>query len=254
MRWIDQLVASIMGLQRDVYAMLGRRIQDMSGSVDAAVDAVAFALLLGAIHAMTPGHGKAVVFSYFLGARAKPWGGMVMALKIAGTHVLSAVALVAIFGSAASMFGRPTGVAQGVQVASYALIVAVGIWLLYRAIRETRYPRQSGCAHSHDHSRGLLPFAIGLLPCPMTMLIMTFAIAHATLAAGLVLALFLGIGIAATIALIGTTGIVARMGIFARLDPNGRVYTTAINGLQIASCFAIVGMGAIFLAGALGQS
>ena len=94
-------------------------------------------------------------------------------------------------------------------------------------------------------------FAIGLLPCPMTMLILTFAIAHATLVAGLVLTLFLGIGIAATIALVGTLGVVARLGIFARLDPSGRGYLIALNGFQIVSCIAIVVLGAVFLPGHL---
>jgi ABC-type nickel/cobalt efflux system permease component RcnA len=249
--WINSPIASIMAVQRDVYAALGSRIEGMAGSAEAAAGAIAFALLLGMIHAMTPGHGKAVVFSYFLGARARPWGGVMMALKIASTHVLSAIALVALFGSAASMFGRPSGVAKGVQVTSYALIVIVGLWLSYRAVAEARRSGVPEHRHAHDRSRGLLPFAIGLLPCPMTMLILTFAIAHATLVAGLVLTLFLGIGIAATIALVGTLGVVARLGIFARLDPSGRVYLIALNGFQIASCLAIVALGAVFLAGAL---
>ena len=252
MNWINDLVGSVMGLQRDVYAALGSRIQGMSDSTDAALGAVAFALILGMIHAMTPGHGKAVVFSYFFGARARPWGGIVMALKIASTHVFSAIVLVALFGSAASMFGRPAGVAKGVQVTSYALIVLVGLWLSYRAIAEARHPAAHAHSHDHDRSRGLLPFAIGLLPCPMTMLILTFAIARATLVAGLVLTLFLGIGIAATIALVGTLGVVARLGIFARLDPGGRGYMIALNGFQIASCVAIVVLGAVFLVGSLG--
>ena len=45
MRWVDQLIGSIMGLQRDVYAMLGSRIQGMSDNTDAAIAAVAFSLL-----------------------------------------------------------------------------------------------------------------------------------------------------------------------------------------------------------------
>src|SRR5262245_27126519 len=103
--WMNSPIASIMTVQRDVYAALGSRIEGMADSAEAAAGAVAFALVLGMIHAMTPGHGKAVVFSYFLGARARPSGGIMMALKIASTHVLSAIALVALFGSAASMFG-----------------------------------------------------------------------------------------------------------------------------------------------------
>jgi ABC-type nickel/cobalt efflux system permease component RcnA len=237
--WLNRSAGWLLGFQREIYGALGSRIQTMPDSVDAALGAVAFALALGAIHALTPGHGKAVIFSYFLGARARPWSGIVMASKVAGMHVLSAVALVALFGSAASMFGRPAGVAKGVQVASYAIIVAIGLWLLRRAIAEARGRRPHG-AHRHELTRGLLPFAIGLLPCPMTMLILTYALANASLAAGLVLTGFLGVGIAATIALAGSLGIVVRRGAFAAVDPQGR------------GCLAIVLLGAVFLAGSLG--
>jgi nickel/cobalt exporter len=245
-RWAGWLL----GLQRDVYAGLGGRIQSMADSTDAAAGAIAFALALGAVHAMTPGHGKAVIFSYFLGTRARPLSGVAMAAKVAGMHVLSAVLLVALFGSAASMFGRPAGVAKWIQVASYAIIVAIGGWLLLRAFHAARRGG-TAAAHRHDLSRGLLPFAIGLLPCPMTMLILTYALANASLAAGLVLVAFLGVGIAATIALVGSLGMLVRGGAFAVLDPAGRVYARLLGALEIASCLAILVLGAVFLAGAL---
>lgn len=250
--WFHRIAASLLDLQREVYAALGAKIHDMPDSVGAAIGAVAFALALGAVHAMTPGHGKAVIFSYFLGARARPSSGMAMAAKVAGMHVLSAIVLVALFGSAASMFGRPAGVAKWIQAASYAIIVVIGAWLLFRAVREARGGSVPKHARRHELSRGVLPFAIGLLPCPMTMLILTYALANASLAAGLVLSGFLGIGIAATIALVGSLGILMRRGAFAALDPNGRRYLMALNAFQILSCLAIALLGAVFLLGALG--
>jgi nickel/cobalt transporter (NicO) family protein len=249
--WLNRSAGWLLGLQREVYAALGSRIQSMPDSVDAALGGVAFALALGAVHALTPGHGKAVIFSYFLGAKARPWSGIAMASKVAGMHVLSAVILVALFGSAASMFGRPAGVAKWIQVASYAIILAIGVWLLLRALREARRAAAPAAPHRHELSRGLLPFAIGLLPCPMTMLILTYAHANASLVAGLVLTGFLGIGIAATIALVGSLGMLIRRGAFAVLDPEGRRYTLVLNAFQILSCAAIVLLGAVFLAGAL---
>lgn len=248
---LNQWAGWLLGLQRDVYSALGGRIQSMPDSADATLGAIAFALALGAVHAMTPGHGKAVIFSYFVGTGARPLAGFAMAGKVAGMHVLSAVLLVALFGSAASMFGRPAGAAKGIQIACYAIILVIGAWLLSRALREVRRGVAAAPAHRHDLSRGLLPFAIGLLPCPMTMLILTYALANASLGAGLALVGVLGIGIAATIALVGSLGMLVRRGAFAVLDPAGRAYARALNALQILSCLAIVLLGAVFLAGAL---
>lgn len=250
--WLGRSAEWLLNLQRDLYGALGARIQTMGEGADAAAGAIAFALVLGAIHAMTPGHGKAVIFSYFLGAKARPLSGIVMASKVAAMHVLSAILLVALFGSAASMFGRPAGVARWIQIASYGLIVAIGLWLLARSLAETLRPRRRDPTHVHGLSRGLLPLAVGLLPCPLTMLILTYALAHASLAAGLVLTLFLGVGIAATIALVGMAGILARRGIFAAMDPHGRGYAMALNAFQILSCLAIIVLGAAFLTGSLG--
>jgi len=243
---LEGLFAWLLALQQEVYGALGASIGGMGETVSGTAAALAFGLALGAIHALTPGHGKAVVFSYFLGAQARPAAGLLMAVKIAGTHVASALALVALFGSAASMFGRASGAARTIQIASYSLIVLAGLWLLFRAVsglRSTRPPPP----HTHGISSGLLPFAIGLLPCPMTMLIMTYAMANATLLAGLLLTLVLAIGIAATIALVGTIGVVVRRGLFAAIDPGGRRYVFAIGILEVLSSVAIVVLGGVFL-------
>lgn len=251
MTGFGSLIGWVLGLQREVYAALGAQIQGLSESPKAALSAVVFALILGMVHAMTPGHGKAVVFAYFLGKQARPWSGVLMALTLAGTHVLSAIVLVAVLGSAATAFGRSAGLATGVQVASYAMILVLGAWLLYRSIAETLRPPAAAQELHHRMAGGLLPFAVGLLPCPMTMLILTYAIAHATLAIGLALTAIMGVGVAVTIAAVGTVGIVTRRSIFSWLDPHGRGYTWVLNGLQIASSLAILFLGAVFLAGSL---
>jgi ABC-type nickel/cobalt efflux system permease component RcnA len=252
MDWIGQAVAWVNLLQRDLYAALGAQIRALGESTGGAVGAVTFALALGAVHALTPGHGKAVVFTYFVGGGARVWAGAAMALKVAAAHVLSAGALVAVFGSAVMMFGRPTGPAQWLQATSYAAIALTGAWLLYRAVSEAARDVEHVHAHAHSHT-GLLPFAVGLLPCPMTMLILTFAAANATVAIGVVLSLFLGIGIAATIAVVGSAGILVRRGLLGRLDPEARLYRRVIDFLQIASALVILALGAIFLVGTLRQ-
>lgn len=248
---IDSLVSAIANFQRDLYALLANQIRAADQGLEGLLLAVLLALALGAVHALTPGHGKAVVFTYFLGTEARAAAGFRMAGKVAASHVLSAAVLVTLFGWAASMFGRPTSVARWLQVASYAAIVVMGFWFLARAIADARR-RSPQHVHAHVHT-GLLPFAVGLLPCPMTMLVLTYAIANATLAIGAVLALLLGVGIAATIAVIGSAGILFRRGLIGGLNNGARFYRRLIDWLQIGSSVAIVVLGAVFLAGALRQ-
>lgn len=51
------------------------------------------AFTLGALHALTPGHGKAAVAAYFLGRKAHIGKGLRVALAAALLHVLSGFAL-----------------------------------------------------------------------------------------------------------------------------------------------------------------
>ena len=248
---IESLVSAVFDFQRSLYDVLAGQIKAADQGLRGTVAAVLLALALGAVHALTPGHGKAVVFTYFLGTQARAAAGFWMACKVAASHVLSAAVLVALFGSAASMFGRPTGVARWLQVASYAVIVMMGIWFLARAIADAR-SQSPPHVHAHSHT-GLLPFSVGSLPCPMTMLILTYAIANSSLLIGALLALFLGVGIAATISVIGSAGILFRRGVLGGLNRGANFYRRLIDWLQIGSSAAIVVLGAVFLAGALKQ-
>src|SRR5688572_27967211 len=90
---IQDLLQTLATLHRSVYIGLGQHIADMqAGSVGAALPIV-FAFALGLLHAMTPGHGKLIVFSYLIGREARPGRGMVMGLKVAIVHVLSGIAV-----------------------------------------------------------------------------------------------------------------------------------------------------------------
>jgi len=112
MNFLDRIVSAVNAWQRDLYTLLGAEIRSVNEDPSAIGSAVIFALALGAVHALTPGHGKAVVFTYFVGSRSRVWSGVGMACKVAASHVLSAALLVALFDSAASMFGRPSGAAR----------------------------------------------------------------------------------------------------------------------------------------------
>jgi ABC-type nickel/cobalt efflux system permease component RcnA len=233
-------VTWVLGVQRALQESLVASIRDMGGTVDATLAAAGFAIALGVVHALTPGHGKAVVFTYFLGRRARPLTGMAMAGKAALVHGASAVFLVLAFGAASSSFGRPAGPAAAFQMASYALIGAIGGFQLWRAFAGA--PGAAAQAGS-DAGRAALPLAVGLLPCPLTMLIVSYAALHGLVAKAVALAGLVVLGSAMTIDLAGSAGILLRVGIFSRLDPKGRAYQGVLAELEITSSAAIFLLG-----------
>jgi ABC-type nickel/cobalt efflux system permease component RcnA len=91
------------------------------------------AFALGMVHALMPGHGKTVVFSYLMGNDASLVTGIAMAMKIAGLHVGAAVVLLLVIGAAVVRFGRMQGAGRVLEMGSYLAVAAMGAWLLWRA-------------------------------------------------------------------------------------------------------------------------
>lgn len=194
---------------RDTTRALAMYLRQAEALDATALLAAAFAFLLGVLHAATPGHGKIVVFSYFFGRNAHPWTGAAMALKIAAVHIGTAVVLFAAIDVAQTVFfGRPAGPARALQAISYLAIAAIGAVLLYRSVR--RSTSAGGGEGGGSHRSAGLPLAVGLLPCPLTLLILSYALAHASLAAGLVLVSIMGLGVATTIGAVALLAMLIR--------------------------------------------
>ena len=98
--------------------------------------ALAVAFAYGAVHALGPGHGKFVVVSYFLGRDARVMRGVVMAVQIAIVHVIAAIVIVWLADLVLrGGFGLGLSDVPGVRAASFLMIVGIGIYMLYQAVR-----------------------------------------------------------------------------------------------------------------------
>jgi ABC-type nickel/cobalt efflux system permease component RcnA len=162
----------------------------------------ALAFGLGAVHALTPGHGKAALAAYFLGKEARIGKGLYVSLSAALLHVLSGFAAFLVLrfavGQAPSITGR---VSPMFMIIGYGLIIAAGIVMLVQSLRP---------GHTTQDSAHALTAGIGLLPCPLTISVLGFAWAQGT-AAMVALVLFsLALGIATTIGLVAIFAIMGR--------------------------------------------
>ncbi len=106
------------------------------------------AFLYGVFHAAGPGHGKAVITSYVVASGASVRRGVAISFAAAFVQALSAIAIVGvatlIVGATAQQI---TGVTDWLEIASYAAIMLLGVWLLWSKI--------SGRGHHHHHHGGI---------------------------------------------------------------------------------------------------
>lgn len=241
MSWLGQ---QVLALQREFHQDIAMALRNAPANAAGLLPMVGVALCLGMIHALTPGHGKAILFTYFLGQKARPWAGIVAAAQVAVMHIGTAAVLVVALGGTMSLFGRPAGAAAMLQTLSAAAVIAAGCWYLWQALQSS--PKLGRPSH---HVPGVL--AIGLLPCPLTMMILSIALNHDNLGIGLMLVVMMGVGIMLTIGLFGTSGIILRRGVAREIEGRLKRYQAAIRGLEIASAIAILALGVYAFAGSL---
>jgi ABC-type nickel/cobalt efflux system permease component RcnA len=163
----------------------------VAGEPTAVLLAMAAAVLFGALHALMPGHGKMVLVFYHLGQPTSVWQAAANGVIVALTHVGLAIVLVFAGFAVISRAFASGGRTPEFELASGVLVTLIGSLLLWRttAIDHRRCPREGRA----------LAFVTGLIPCPLTTFIMSFALARGVAAAGLAVTAAMAIGMIATI-------------------------------------------------------
>lgn len=127
--------------QQGVTGILEGLILDNETSPLFFASAFSLALLLGALHALSPGHGKTVVAAYLVGASGKFYHAIVLGTIVTLTHTGSVFAL-GLLTLAASSYLMPTDVFPLLELVSGLLILGLGIGLLLPRLRDLHAQRQ----------------------------------------------------------------------------------------------------------------
>ncbi len=113
------------------------------------------AFSLGAIHALTPGHGKTLVGAYLVGSRGRLRDAVILGGIVTLTHT-GGIFILGFIMVAASAVLLPAQVQMWASFLSGLLVLAVGIWLLYRRmylplIEQRKNSQRHEHVHHHDH-------------------------------------------------------------------------------------------------------
>jgi nickel/cobalt exporter len=110
------------------------------------VAAIGIAFVLGAAHALTPGHGKTIVAAYLVGSRGTLKHAAFLGAMVTFTHTVS-VFLLGLATLFLFQYVVPQKVTQVLGAISGLSIVVIGGWMLYKRLRGTGHAH----AHTHDH-------------------------------------------------------------------------------------------------------
>ena len=276
----DGVTDFLMDFQRRANAEVAFHMNaiERGDNLGALILALAVAFAYGAIHAFGPGHGKFVVVSYFLGREARVMRGVVMAVQIAIVHVIAAVVIVWLADLVLrGGFGLGLSDVPGVRAASFLIIVGIGLYMLYQALRASLRARSGGASdrgHSHDHSPphrhdhthphhhghhhhhghshggkaegGILALAAGMVPCPGAVLIMLYAVANDMIVPGSLLVAAMSLGIGSSICVLGVGAILARQAAMRMMERSGGGGANALrHGMNYAGAALVTLVGLV---------
>jgi len=248
-----------------------------------ALVAVALSLLLGAVHALAPGHGKTVMAAYLVGQRGSFRQAAVIALTVTLTHTAGVLALG--LAISASLVVAPERLYPWLGLASGVMLAAIGLGVLARSIRLRRrraaahtggHNHGDAAGHPHEHPRPhdgephthggrrhrhgplgdgqpvtwgsllAMGFVGGFLPSPSAVVVLLGAIALGRAWFGAVLVVAYGAGMAATLTGAGLLVLHARDALDRRLVGlrSSRLAGMAGRLVPVGTGVVIVGVGA----------
>ncbi|MFN7934213.1 MAG: hypothetical protein U0R19_12855 [Bryobacteraceae bacterium] len=249
----------------------GDTLSQLLGKQDLGFSAMLLALALafgfGAMHAMSPGHGKTIVAAYLVGSRGTFKHALFLGAMVTFTHTVS-VFLLGLGTLFLSRYVVPDKIYPILSALSGAMIIAIGAMLFYKRLHilaahsHSDHHHVIGHHHHHDDDHTHVPegevtfsslttLAVsgGMVPCPSALVLLLSAIALGRIGFGLALLTSFSLGLALVLISIG--GIV----LFAKnLLPDTPRFANSpfFRMLPIFSAAAITLIGIIMTAAALG--
>jgi ABC-type nickel/cobalt efflux system permease component RcnA len=222
---------------------------------------------LGALHALTPGHGKALLAGYLVGDRGTPRQAVALGVVITTTHTASVIGI-GVITLLASRYVLPGVLVPTLELGAGLLVVALGVRLFARRWRERGHgydhPHLPDHGHDRDHShdhhhshdqepsaRGVsskialatMGVSGGIVPCPEALAVLLLAIAVHRTPLGLGMVVAFSAGLAAVLVVLGLVLVTPSLGRWLRLHSPGGRRVTFLLPLVSAAVVAALGLG-----------
>ena len=219
----------IVSYQREIYLVFAEHIKAFSagGGWATFLAFLPMGILFGLVHVMTPGHSKTLLATYLTGSSANLWRALLTSMVLSFTHVTMSVVIVVLSLPLVTMMfgGSGPGSSPILEGLSRALLGMIGAWMIWRAVSSHR--------HVHHGREGIaVGVMAGLIPCPLTLFIMNFAVLHGVVEVGVLFALTMMIGIGVTLAVVAVAAVLFRARLAALLAKRPKLLDRFSRGLE----------------------
>ena len=211
--------------------------------------------LYGILHAIGPGHGKAIIATFTLSQPTARRQTLAIAIGGALMQGVSAILWVALaMGLLHLLMPDAVNHSHWLNRANAALIIAIGAYILYRHRPRRRHDAHCACGHDHHHhdapaTSALSPWAaiiaIGIRPCSGAVISLAAAWSWSLIGAGIAMTLAIACGTALTIATIALLCYHGRQHLARRLTHDGARLARLTRTLALAGGLILILLGAL---------
>ncbi len=165
-----------------------------------------FSFLYGIIHAIGPGHGKALVSAYFIGNNKSYLKAFNISLLIGVVHTFSAflITLVIYFSLNVFLENQLNDIESIAIKISAVIIICMALYLIYKKIKAAKVAKISqwsthqpscSCGGCNTESSDIwIILAAGIIPCPGTITVFIFTMSLGIYFVGFLSAIFMSLG------------------------------------------------------------
>ncbi|MFO7810397.1 MAG: hypothetical protein R6V47_03380 [Candidatus Delongbacteria bacterium] len=254
--------ASFLELLRYADRLLNETIRGLTSDVafSTLVLLVVISFLYGILHSIGPGHGKALVASFFLKEKHRLKRAFTLAGIVALVHTGSAIILSIL------LYFVLTGVKGMFRIrlqsyfigASGILITTIGLLFLFFKIYSKGKKKEEGKIELSGKSNLILVgAAAGIVPCPVASMLMLLTLSHGIVHIGLLAVAGISAGMFFLLSLIGLLTIKSRDGIMALSEKKFKRSETVSTVIEYVSVGLIIliglGMSSSLLLNMFGQ-
>ena len=276
---VSGLWSWILVTQQNLHRQLAGAVRTLKteGTLLAGWLLVSLSFVYGVVHAVGPGHGKAVISSYVVANERTVRRGILLSFLASLVQALSAILIVGVLALVLNAAGlRIKNAAAALETASYALIAVIGLWMLVSQF----WPQAGGHHHAHGHEHGddgscghshmpdpaslegkldlkkmaAIVMAVGIRPCSGALIVLVFAIAQGLLWAGVVATFAMALGTAITVSILASLAVGSKQLAYRIAGGDGRWTDWIYRFTAVGGSALVMLIGVVLFVGSLGPA
>lgn len=244
MEYYAKFLHTIVAYQYELNRYISTTIREINDeqSLSGSLLVLGIAFVYGLVHAIGPGHGKALVAFYFTSNKSDYKKAFEMGYMISIIHAISAMVFTfGIFFILKTMFRRHFDSLSSITMQiSAGMIMLVGVYLIYEAFK-SRHEREKEIQKERKSAFGVA-LSAGIVPCPGVMTIVLFCVVLGQYTLGVMAAIAMSIGMGLTISLAGILSIALNKRIKNRVESKSYI-------LEMLGGFLVFSLGSFLLIG-----